>query len=85
MIHNVINAKQVWESYKLELTFQNWEMKVFDMEPYIGEGKWFIFWPLKHPETFKLFKIQDGTVVWETWADLDPNVLYDKSISLELV
>jgi hypothetical protein len=38
-----------------------------------------VFGPLRNYQTFELFSIKEGTVVWETWADFCPNVLYEKS------
>jgi hypothetical protein len=80
MIHKVKKVEQVNDTYFLKLTFEDWVVKVFNTEPYLW--KWFIFWPLKHKETFKLFELKDDTVVWETWADFCPNVLYEKWIIL---
>lgn len=79
MIHKIINAQQIWDSYHIKVTFWNWVQKDFNVEPYIKNSKSFIFWPLKNKETFKLFKVEDDTLVWETWADFCPNVIYEKA------
>ena len=79
MIHKVIKAERIKGTYKLNLQFRNWEKKIFDAKNYVW-WKSFIFWPLKNDKTFDLFKVKDWTVVWETWADFCPNVLYEKSV-----
>lgn len=81
MIYKIVKVRQVGDTYKLELTFNDWKVKIFDTEPYVWWDS-FIFWPMKNKETFKLFELKDDTVVWETWADFCPNVLYEKSESV---
>lgn len=78
-MHRVIKATQIPDTYKLELIFDDKKTKVFDAEIYVWWDS-FIFWPLKNKQTFSLFEVKDDTVVWETWADFCPNVLYEKSV-----
>ena len=84
MIHSIKKVKQIGNTYHLKLTFENGEERYFDCEPYVWWES-FIFWPLKNKETFKLFELKYNTVVWETWADFCPNVLYEKSSKKSLL
>lgn len=81
MIYSIIKAKRIKWTYKLKLEFNNWKKKIFDFKSYVW-WKSFIFWPLRNSKTFDLFEIKDGTIVWETWADFCPNVLYTKWITI---
>jgi hypothetical protein len=63
--------------YKLELTFENKEVKVFDIKPYLDTG---LFGTLKDENFFKMVRVSYDTVEWPNGIDLDPEVLYKKSI-----
>ncbi len=80
MIHTVKSAIRIKWTYKLSLEFENGEERIFDFKQYVW-GNNFIFWPLKDSDTFDLFKVENWTVVWETWADFNPNLLYKNSLS----
>ena len=62
--------------YKLELTFENKEVKVFDIKPYLDTG---LFGTLKDENFFKLVRVSYDTIEWPNGIDLDPEVLYEKS------
>jgi len=62
--------------YNLELTFENNEIKVFDLKPYLDTG---LFKTLKDEKIFKMVKVLYDTIEWPNKADLDPEVLYEKS------
>ena len=79
MIYKVLAVEQIGDSYHLKITFNNWVVKDFDCEPYVWWDS-YVFWPLKNKHTFKLFNVIDGTIVWDTWADFCPNVLFEKWI-----
>lgn len=66
------------EDYKLLLTFENDEQKVFDVTPYLEVGK---FSELKDDTLFKSVHISFDSVAWKNQLDLDPELLYSKSIS----
>ena len=55
------------------VTFQNGEMKRFDMKPYLNIG---IFNELKDPEVFYTVKPILGSIEWSDGADLCPDTLY---------
>ncbi len=62
--------------YLLLLTFETGEKKLFDMKPYLDIG---IFRELKDVKLFNTVQVNFNSVAWETGADFDPEVLYDKS------
>lgn len=62
--------------YLLLLTFETGEKKLFDMKPYLDIG---VFRELKDVKLFNTVQVNFNSVAWETGADFDPEVLYDKS------
>lgn len=62
--------------YTLILTFDNGEVKVFDMKPYLNLG---IFKELKDLKLFKKVTMSFDTVEWPNEVDLDPEILYNES------
>jgi hypothetical protein len=62
--------------YTLILTFDNGEVKVFDMKPYLDFG---VFKDLKDVNLFKSVRKSFDTVEWPNEADLDPEILYNES------
>jgi hypothetical protein len=62
--------------YKLLLTFENNEVKVFDMSSYLDKG---IFKNLKDEKMFSTVKVSFDTVEWDNGADLCPEILYHES------
>ena len=74
MIIAVINVKCL-EKYKLDITFNNGEKKIVDLEEHLsGE----IFEPLKDIEYFKTVKVipEIDTICWDNGADMAPDFLY---------
>lgn len=66
------------DNYKLILTFENNEVKIFDMIPYLDKG---IFQELKDENLFKAVKVSFDSIEWPNEADIDPEILYEGSIS----
>jgi len=66
-------------NYQLILTFENGEMRMFDMNPYLNKG---IFKELQDVSKFNTVKIDFDTVAWANEADLDPEILYQDSTLL---
>jgi hypothetical protein len=60
----------------LELTFENNEIKIFDVKPYLDTG---LFKTLKDKNLFRMVKVSYDTIDWPNKVDLDPEVLYEKS------
>lgn len=75
IMHFVKHAKYL-EGYKIQLTFDNNEIKIVDLEKHLsGE----IFEPLKNLSYFKTFKLDEDlyTITWENGADISPDFLYE--------
>lgn len=68
------------DNYLLLLTFENGETRQFDMKPYLDFG---IFQELKDLKLFKTVKTSFDSVEWENEADLDPEMLYQKSVKID--
>ena len=67
------------DNYKLILTFENNEKRLFDMTPYLELG---VFKTLKDKNLFKTVKISFDTIEWANGADIDPETLYENSHSI---
>ena len=73
-----VNKVQPLNDYKLELTFENNETRIFDVNPYLDTG---LFKTLKDEKIFKGVRVSYDSIVWPNGVDLDPEVLYEKSQS----
>lgn len=78
MYLGVTEAKPL-EDYKLLLTFDNNEKRVFNVMPYLGKG---IFAELKDLKVFSSVRVEFDTISWANGADLDPEILYEDSLPL---
>ena len=67
------------ENYQLNLTFENGENKIFDVKPYLHLG---IFKELQNLEMFNTVRVSFDTIEWQNQADIDPETLYEDSVSL---
>ncbi len=65
------------DEYKLLLTFDNDEERIFDMKPYLDKG---IFTELKDKAMFNSVRVSYDTIEWENQADMDPERLYEDSV-----
>jgi hypothetical protein len=74
-----LSVKEVkaMDEYKLLLTFENGETRLFDMNPYLEKG---IFRALKDISLFKSVRVNFDTVEWENETDIDPETLYEDSV-----
>lgn len=66
--------------YTLILTFNNDEIRIFDMKPYLDLG---IFKELKDISLFSAVRKSFDTVEWPNEADIDPETLYNESKSIK--
>lgn len=66
------------ENYKLILTFENNEVKIFDMNPYLDKG---IFQELKNENIFNAVKVSFDSIEWPNEADIYPETLYEDSVA----
>lgn len=76
----VIEVKPL-SDYKLELTFENSEIRIFDMKPYLDKG---IYKELKDESKFKTVRVSFDSIEWCNKADIDPEFLYKKSVEYVL-
>ncbi len=76
MYLSVINVLAL-DNYKLLLTFENGEKKIFDVSPYLEIGK---FSELKDNDIFRSVRVHFDSVEWANKLDLDPELLYTKGI-----
>jgi hypothetical protein len=65
--------------YTLILTFDNGEVKIFDMKPYLSLG---IFKELRDLKLFNSVRKSFDSVEWPNEADMDPEILYNESKSI---
>lgn len=72
----VIDVKPL-SDYKLLLTFETAETKLFDVHPYLS-GSWFE--QLKDDTYFKTVRISGNTVAWIGGQDIAPHELYEHSV-----
>ncbi|MDR0868254.1 MAG: DUF2442 domain-containing protein [Planctomycetota bacterium] len=63
--------------YRLELIFANAEKRIFDVTPYLDHG---LFRELRDRRFFDRAHIDFDSVAWSDRIDLDPEVLYEKSV-----
>jgi hypothetical protein len=64
-------------NYSVTLTFDNGEVRIFDVRPYLGKG---IFKELKNKNVFNSVKPFLGSIQWSNDADLCPDTLYLDSV-----
>ncbi len=68
------------KDYQLKLIFDDGEIKIKDMKPYLDKG---IFKKLKDINVFNNVKIKYGTISWENDIDMCADSLYETSKTIE--
>ena len=76
MYSSVIDVKPL-EGYKLHLTFENREERIFDVSPYLSMGK---FAELRDVSLFNTVAVKFDSIEWANQLDLDPEILFDDGI-----
>ena len=71
-----VNAVKVLRNYRLELSFNNGETRVFDVGPYLDRG---IFTELRDPDYFQSVRLAFGSIAWPNEQDFGPESLYVES------
>ena len=74
-----VTRVQPVQDYQLELTFENNEVRLFDVKPYLTTG---VFQKLRDMSLFKAVRVSFDTIEWPGGVDLDPEVLYSESSPL---
>jgi hypothetical protein len=75
MLISVKDVKPL-KNYELLLSFDNGEMRIFDMKPYLNKG---IYKQLKDVTMFESVKVSFDSIEWKNHVDIDPEFLYMKS------
>lgn len=78
MLQDVISVKTL-PDYQLELSFNNGELRRFDMRPLLEMRPWNRIASL---HLFERARVEYGTVVWLGEIDIAPETLYDDSTPL---
>jgi len=78
-IHSPQKVK-TFPGYKLCITFDGGEKRIFDMKPYL-EDRYFA--PLKEVSKFERARISPVTVEWDGGIDICPDELYCNSIPFD--
>ena len=74
-----VKAVVAKEGYRLEITFSNGEVGVYDCSPILDFG---VFKELRDISYFKQARAVGGTVVWPHEQDICPDTLYEDSKKL---
>jgi hypothetical protein len=80
-----IKRVQHLREYRLALTFTNGQTGEVDLrERIVGRGG--VFQPLEDMVVFQQVQVdpESGTLVWPNGVDLDPDVLYSKTMNVPL-
>lgn len=67
------------EDHKLEITFLNGEVGIYDCTPLLDFG---VFKELRDVAYFTQARVEGGTVVWPHEQDICPDTLYEDSRKL---
>jgi len=72
-----VKSVQCLNDYRILLSFDSGEERVFDVTPYLKLG---LFAELKDESLFAAARVEFHTVCWPNGLDLDPEILYDASV-----
>ena len=67
-------------NYKVKITFETGEKKIFDVKPYIS-GEW--FGKLKSVDFFNTVRVAGRTIEWAGGQDIAPHELYEHSVPIQ--
>ena len=79
MLLDVINV-QARPDFSMIIEFENGEQRYFNMAPYIKQKPWAV---LTMEDKFLKAFVSNGTVSWQGNIDIDPETLYEYSVTLE--
>ena len=68
------------ENYKLLLTFENKEQRIFDLAPYLNHGN---FAELKNEMMFRTVRVNFDSIEWQNGLDLCPEILFKGSVKVQ--
>jgi hypothetical protein len=78
MLLDVVSVK-TQPDFQLDLTFENGELRRFDMRPLLAVKPWN---RISNMHFFELARVDYGTVVWPDEIDVAPETLYDDSLPI---
>jgi len=73
-------AVEPLKEYKLLITFDNKEKRIFDVTPYLSDS---FFAPLKTRSVFNSVKVSPISLEWAGGIDICPDELYHNSIPIQ--
>ena len=68
------------KNYELEITFENGEVKRFDVKPYLQYKD---FRKIKNIEIFNTVKVEGLSIAWVDGTDICPDELYNNSYKIK--
>lgn len=68
-----VSSVEVGDNYKLRIKFENGELRIFDVSPFLDKG---IFNELKDKDYFKQVKVSFGSIEWPNEQDFSKDTLY---------
>ena len=71
-----INVKPM-DNYQLILTFDNGEVRRFDVTPYLDD---MFFSPLRNVRVFNTVRVNPISIEWDGGIDICPDELYHNSV-----
>ena len=69
----VVKKAKYLDNYRIELIFNNGEIKAVDLSNELDKP---VFVPLKKVSVFKKFRMNPFTIEWKNGADFSPEYLY---------
>jgi hypothetical protein len=75
-----VRTVQPQEDYRLLLTFENGERRIFDLKPYLEKP---VFRRLKNSALFNSARVVSGSVEWQGEVDLSYDTLYLESKAIK--
>jgi len=73
MMNPSVISVEARNNFKLAITFENGEKKIFDVTPFLEKG---VFVELKNLGYFKQVKVAFGSVEWPHEQDFSKDTLY---------
>jgi hypothetical protein len=71
-----VESVEPQDNYRLLLTFENGEKRIFDVKPYLSMR---VFMPLRKTALFKTVRVVSGSIEWRGEIDLSYDTLYLES------
>ena len=76
----IVISLEPLEDYTLEIEFDNGEVRIFDIKPYLNKGA---FTQLKDHSLFKAVQVEAGSLEWPNGIGLCYDTVYLESVQIE--